>query len=105
MVLEGIDLVHAQDGWFFRLPEQMRYLHIKLRHTFVHINHQHHDIRFADSQIDLTVDLTLEGIVAVDHPSSGVDHTELTTTPFGFAVLTVTRRARRIHHYRPTGAR
>ena len=105
MVLEGIYFVDRQNGWFLCLSEQVCHFGVELRHTLVHIHHQEHYIRLADRQIHLAVDLALEGVIAVDNPSSGINHTKLTSAPFGFAVLTVTRRAGGVHHYRPTSTR
>ena len=67
----------------------MRHLLVELRHTFVHIHHEQHHIRLADSQVDLTVDLALECIFGVHYPSAGIYHAELASAPLRFAVLAV----------------
>ena len=97
--IADILFVCHQDHRLAATPQDGGHLIIEVGHSVGGIDHEKDNVSFLYGYLHLLVDLALEDILRVDHPSAGVDDRELLPTPVDHAILAVARGAGRVVDY------
>ncbi len=100
-----IRLVRHHDHRPLATTQDLRHLHVQIRDAIQYIDDEQDHVRLLDSHFYLLVDLLLENILRVNHPSACVNQRKLLAGPLHLAVLTVAGSTSLLVHDRLTGTR
>ena len=76
-----IRLVRPHDHRPLATAQDLRHLHVQIRDAIQYIDDEQDHVRLLDSHFYLLVDLLLENILRVNHPSACVNQRKLLAVP------------------------
>ena len=85
----GVYLVGYQDHRLARFTQDLSHMVVQIGNAVHGVDHEEDFVGLLDGDVHLLVDLFLEHVVGIDHPSAGVDDGEFTSAPFDLAILAV----------------